>query len=228
MITAPNTGQTVTFTPMTTDAILTLTQWLSPGFPVGAFAYSHGLETAIETGAITSVDDLETWVTDLISQGGGRSDIIILSSAYHANPHVLHQVDETARAFAASAERLLETEQQGAAFCRTVDAVWGTALGACTYPVAVGRAACAQAIPLELTAQMYLHAFAANLISAAVRLVPLGQTEGQVLLAKLAPLIRSTAKTAVSDQLHDLHSHCFAADIAAMQHEVQYSKVFRT
>ncbi|MFK7879075.1 urease accessory protein UreF [Roseobacter sp.] len=213
---------------MTTDALLTLTQWLSPGFPVGAFAYSHGLETAIETGALRGIHDLELWLTDLICEGGGQTDAAFLSAAYVAEPDAIHLVDATARAFAASAERLLETDQQGAAFCRTVEAVWGTQLGTLTYPVAVGHAASKSNIPLALAASMYLHAFAANLISAAVRLVPLGQTEGQALLAKLAPLIQITADKAMKMPDTELYSQCFAADIAAMQHEVQYSKVFRT
>lgn len=213
---------------MSTDALLTLTQWLSPGFPVGAFAYSHGLETAIDTGEIQRVDDLEIWLRDLIGHGGGRSDILFLAASYSKDINVVHEADAAARAFAASAERLLETDQQGAAFCRTVQAVWGTKLEALTYPVAVGHAACMNGIPLELTARMYLHAFAANLISAAVRLVPLGQTEGQALLAELSLLVQTTADAAIDAPLSELSSQCFAADIAAMQHETQYSKVFRT
>ncbi|WP_366140290.1 urease accessory UreF family protein [uncultured Roseobacter sp.] len=221
-----NTGPSITI--MSTDAVLTLTQWLSPGFPVGAFAYSHGLETEITAGRINSAQTLEEWLRDIIAFGGGRADVVILSEAYGAEQSELSAVEHTARAFAASAERLLETEQQGDAFARTVDAIWDTDLGALTYPVAVARAAKAQDIPLDLTARMYLHAFAANLISAAVRLVPLGQTAGQALLADLAPLIRDTASCAVETPLDALASSCFAADIAAMQHETLYSKVFRT
>lgn len=213
---------------MTTDHVLTLMQWLSPGFPIGAFAYSHGLETAIEQNAICDVSDLEFWLLDLVQQGTGRADICCLANAYSNKHDVALQVDMNARAFAASAERLLETDQQGAAFCKTVHAIWRADIGSLTYPVAVGHAACILEIPLELTARMYLHAFAANLISAAVRLVPLGQTEGQALLAKLAPLIKATADDAVTTPLSRLASHCFAADITAMQHETQYSKVFRT
>ncbi|MCV3274304.1 urease accessory protein UreF [Roseobacter sinensis] len=213
---------------MTTDAILTLTQWLSPSFPVGAFAYSHGLETSIAGGAIDSIETLEDWLIDIVSLGGGRADVVCLANAYRSDASGVAEVDRTVRAFAASAERLMETEQQGASFARTVDAVWQTELGALTYPVAVARAARARDIPLDLTAQMYLHAFAANLISAAVRLVPLGQTEGQGLLARLAPLIKTTADHACTMSLDDLASPCFAADIAAMQHETLYSKVFRT
>ncbi|WP_159979948.1 urease accessory protein UreF [Roseobacter cerasinus] len=213
---------------MSTDPILTLTQWLSPGFPVGAFAYSHGLETAIAAEGIRNIKQLDEWLRDLIVFGSGRADTILLAAAYRADPAELAEIDETARAFAASAERLLETTQQGAAFAQTVNAVWGTELDELTYPVAVGAAARARTIPLDLTARLYLQAFTANLISAAVRLVPLGQTEGQALLAELAPLIEDTAAEAIDTPLHGLSSTCFAADIAAMHHETLYSKVFRT
>lgn len=213
---------------MTSDAVLLLTQWLSPGFPVGAFAYSHGLETAIEHGYVLDGDTLRIWLEDILMHGGGASDVILLAAAFRAESDQIAGIDETARAFAASAERLMETVDQGAAFARTVDAIWQTNLIALTYPVAVGRAARLQALPLDLTAQMYLHAFAANLVSAAVRLVPLGQTTGQKVLAGLADDIRQAAAQALTLTLDDLTSTCFAGDIAAMQHETQYSRVFRT
>lgn len=213
---------------MTTDAVLTLTQWMSPGFPVGAFAYSHGVEKAIAQGEIKDIGSLEEWLRDIIAFGSGQADVVILSAAYHATGHEIAEIDTTARAFAATAGRLLETDQQGGAFARTVDDVWGTDLGPLTYPVAVGHAASAKGFALDLTARLYLHAFTANLISAAVRLVPLGQTEGQALLANLATLIQETADEAKRTPLSHLSATCFAADIASMQHETLYSKVFRT
>ncbi len=227
MITVHNMALS-TVTPMTTDAVLTLTQWMSPGFPVGAFAYSHGLETAIAHGEIDDRDSLEEWLLDIIAFGSGQADVVILSAAYHATENDIGDIDATARAFSASAGRLMETDQQGGAFARTVDEVWGTGLGALTYPVAVGRAASAKGFALDLTAHLYLQAFTANLISAAVRLIPLGQTEGQSLLASLAPLIRETVEQAARPPLSRLSASCFAADIASMQHETLYSKVFRT
>ncbi|QJF50368.1 urease accessory protein UreF [Roseobacter ponti] len=213
---------------MNTDAVLTLTQWLSPGFPVGAFAYSHGLERVIDAGGITSVATLEPWLRDIIRHGCGRSDLVLLRVAYDAGDEEVARIDAQAQAFSASSGRLTETCDQGAAFSRTVDAVWDTRLGTLTYPVALGRAAKLRGLPQDLTAAMYLHAFTANLISAAVRLVPLGQTEGQDLLARLAPLITSIADATAESTPDDLTSACFAADIASMQHETQYSKVFRT
>lgn len=213
---------------MNTDAFLTLTQWLSPGFPVGAFAYSHGLEHVIDTGEIRDSQTLKTWLEDILHLGSARNDVILLTAAYHADAPQVAEIDATARAFAASHERLLETVDQGTAFARTVDDIWGTAIGPLCYPVAVGRAARARALPLPQTAEIYTHAFVANLVSAAVRLVPLGQTEGQALLAQCAPLIREVAEVGRTADLEDLASCCFASDIAAMQHETQYAKVFRT
>jgi len=209
---------------MTTD-VLTLMQWLSPGFPVGAFAYSHGLEQAIDAGDLRRAEDLAAWVEDILSQGGGQADLVLLAQAYR--DQTPEAADARARAFASSAERLLETQDQGAAFARTVDAIWQTDLGACAYPAAVGAAAAARGMPLALTAEAYAHAFAANLISAAVRLIPLGQTEGQQILAALKPLIQAVAAKAL-DEAAPLYSNCIASDIAAMRHETQHSKVFRT
>lgn len=215
-------------TAMTTDGLLTLMQWMSPGFPVGAFAYSHGLERVIDRGDMPDAASLENWLRDILSAGGAQSDVVLLAASYRAEPNELEEIDATARAFAASAERLTETVDQGVAFSRTVDAIWGTEIGAMCYPVAVGQAARAQGLPLALTAEVFVQAMMANLVSAAVRLVPLGQTEGQAVLMRLMPAVQHCAAHALTLSLDDLASACFAADIAAMQHETQYSKVFRT
>lgn len=217
-----------TRTRMTTDPFLTLTQWFSPSFPVGSFAYSHGLERVIDAGLLRSADDLHCWLHDILHYGSGRNDAILLAAAFRAAPETLDEVDATARALAASAERLTETLDQGGAFARCVDAVWATELGARCYPVAVGWAARQSNLPLELTVQVFLQASISNLVSAAVRLVPLGQTEGQAVLAALTPDIRDVGAASCEAGVDDLAGSCFALDIAAMQHETQYSKVFRT
>ncbi|MEM6566537.1 MAG: urease accessory protein UreF [Pseudomonadota bacterium] len=213
---------------MTTDALLTLTQWLSPGFPVGAFAYSHGLERAIDDGALRDAETLSIWLEDILRFGSGRADAILLVAACSAAPEDVQRIDSIGRAFAATRERLTETVDQGGAFASTVDAIWDTDIGPLSYPVAVGRAARARDVPLQMAVELYLHAFAANLVSAAVRLVPLGQTEGQAVLAGLSDTVRAVAADALALTLDDLSSATFAADIASMRHETQYAKVFRT
>lgn len=208
-----------------TTEILTLSQLLSPGFPVGGFAYSHGLETAIHDGAITDAETLEAWLLDLLEFGGAQSDAVLLNMAFTGKAS---EVDTLARAFATSAERLMETDLQGAAFCETVQAVWGIDLGRLCYPVAVGQAARAMDLDPELCTALYLQAFIANLVAAAMRLVPLGQVDGQKVQTALKPHIASIAKASVGATADDLQGCAWASDIASMQHETQYSRVFRS
>ncbi|MBY5931766.1 urease accessory protein UreF [Tateyamaria omphalii] len=205
---------------------LTLMQWLSPAFPIGAFAYSHGLEQAIADGVVADAKTLREWLRDLLGHGSGRADAILLAAAYRADDP--SDVDATARAFAAGAERLKETDLQGAAFCDTARAVWGIEIAGLTYPVAVGAAARAVGIPLAETLPLYLHAFASNLVSVAQRALPLGQTDGQTVLATLSSVIAKTAKEAEKTPLAALSSTSFAADIAAMRHETLQPRIFRT
>ena len=216
---------------MTSDAaILKLAQWLSPAFPVGAFSHSHGLEWAVEAGDLPDAARVEAWLRDVLVHGAGRSDAIFLAASYRAADRAaLRALDAQARAFAPSAERLLESVAQGRAFCRVLGAVWPDgAEPDLTYPVALGHAAKLHDLPLLLTARMYLHAVTSNLVSAAIRLVPLGQTEGQRVLTALTPLCATLAAEAVEEDIADIASTAFRSDIAAMKHETQYSRLFRT
>lgn len=230
MGTATNTGTPIaTHTTMITDtALLTLAQWLSPAYPVGAFSYSHGLEWAVEAGQVRDADTFLDWLEDILRHGTGRNDAILLACAYRSDTGALRALDDLARAYASSKERLLETEAQGAAFCRTTAAIWGGAMPDLTYPVAVGYAAHAHGFPLRQTSAMYLHAFASNLTSAAIRLVPLGQTEGQAALTALIPLCEGIAGETANLTTDDLGGSVFMADIAAMKHETQYTRLFRS
>ena len=215
---------------MPTNAqILTLTQWFSPSYPVGAFAYSHGLETAIKDGDIATCADLRKWLWDVIDHGGGRNDCILLRSAYECEDLAgLEAVNAAACAFAGSAERLKETTLQGAAFTRTTAAIWDALAPDCAYPVAVGYAARQLDLPVDLTTTLYLQAFAGHLVSAAVRLVPLGQTEGQSTLAALASLCLKVAEESKAGDIDHLASTAFLSDIAAMKHETLEHRIFRT
>ena len=205
---------------------LTLMQWLSPAFPVGAFAYSHGLEQAIVDGTVEDAASLQAYLDCVLRHGSGRADAILLAAAHGTdNPA---SVDAVARAFAAGAERLKETDLQGAAFCDTARTVWGLEIAGLSYPVAVGAAARAMGISLSETLPLYLHAFASNLVSVAQRALPLGQTDGQTVLAALAPIIDQTARAAETTPLDALTSTSFAADIASMRHETLQPRIFRT
>lgn len=221
---------TVARMPMPTDAsLLTLMQWFSPSYPVGAFSYSHGLEWAALDGQVTDGQSLGAWVETVLRYGGGASDARFLAAAYHAKDQAgLLQHDAMCRAFAPSAERLNETVKQGAAFCKITADVWGHDLPELCYPIAVGHAAALAGLALVPTSAAYLHSFAANLIAAGQRLAPVGQTEAQTHVARLTPLCQRIAEDTQDGDLDALSSTAFAADIASMQHETQYSRIFQT
>jgi urease accessory protein len=215
--------------PMTDPAaFLILTQWFSPAYPVGAFAYSHGLEQAVAEGRVSDAASAEGWIGDVLTLGSPRTDVTLLRAAHDADAPALPGIDALARTLAPSKERLLETVQQGQSFTQTTRAIWGGDLPDLTYPVAVGRAARLMGLPLDAVATLYLHAFAANLTSAAIRFVPLGQTEGQAALARLSRLCPAIAAEALQDTLDDIGSCAFLADIASMRHETLYSRIFRS
>ncbi|MFY0635104.1 MAG: urease accessory protein UreF [Vannielia sp.] len=227
MIMATTTGIRMS-TERSTAAVLRLAQWFSPGFPVGAFAWSHGLESALAEGRVAR-GSVEAWLEGILEQGAGRADAALLAAAHGADGAALAEVDALARALAPSAERLAETLEQGTAFAATVSALWPErAVEAAPYPVAVGRAAGLHGLPLELTAVMYLQALIGNLCAVATRAVPLGQTEAQAMLARLTHRCEAVAGEAIAGGLEGLGTASFAADVAAMRHEALYSRVFRS
>jgi urease accessory protein len=221
---------------ITTDqgAIFRLLAWLSPAFPTGAYAYSHGLEWAVEAGDVTDPQGLQLWLGDVLALGAGRSDAILLRHAHRAaqDAAALGEIAELAAAAAPSRERRLETLGQGDAFVLAA-APWlrGALAGLSqpvAYPVAVGALAGAHGIAEDAACVALLQAFAGNLISAAVRLVPLGQSAGLRVLAALEPEILRVAAQTAGATLDDLGGACFRGDIAAMRHETQYTRLFRS
>jgi urease accessory protein len=214
--------------------------WLSPAYPVGGYSYSHGLEWIIEAGQVRDVETLVSWIEDLLAHGACRSDIIFLAEAWRAlnagEVGLLGDTAQLAAAFAPSAERRLETLAQGTAFLAATLAAWSKpeleALAAngreVAYPVAVGASAAAHGLPLAETAQAYAQAFAANLVSAAVRLIPLGQSDGLRVLARLEPLTPRVVAAALACTLDDVGGAAVAADVASMRHETQYTRLFRS
>lgn len=213
--------------------------WLSPAFPVGAFAYSHGLEWAFEAGDVTDADALRDWLDAILAHGAGRNDAILFALS-HRDAHDLERLREYAalgRALASSSERRLETCMQGDAFLAAIDASWPcdsvarfreTHVGETPYPVAVGMAAAGHAIPLGDALPAYLTGFVANLVSAAIRLGVTGQTDGQRTIAALMPRVREVAGAAEGAGLDDLGGCAFHSDLGAILHETQYSRLFRS
>ena len=205
--------------------LLLLFNWMSPAFPIGTYAYSHGLEWAIESGQVKSKTEVESWINDVITRGSGWNDAVLFVQEFQNQ-----NVNDLALALCSSRERYLETTQLGAAFM--------TASGVFTrienlsqvlaYPIAAARASKAMKIDPAHALLAFLQGFSNALISVAVRLVPLGQKAGLELMRDLMPMIADVARGALLARLDDLGSCTLMSDIASIKHETQYSRVFRT
>ncbi|MBX3567370.1 MAG: urease accessory protein UreF [Rhizobiaceae bacterium] len=214
--------------------LLRLLAWLSPAFPVGSFSYSHGLESAVAEGLVKDAHGLRCWIEALIRHGSGWNDAVLLAEAArvaHAGGE-LAPVSELAEALAGSAERHRESQLQGGAFLRAASA-WDAAIagrlpGGCAYCVAVGAVAGHHALPLTQLLQAYLQAFATNLVQAAIRLGVTGQEGAVSLIALLEETLVDVAGCAARSSLDDLGGCSFVSDVAAMRHETQYSRLFRS
>jgi len=222
-------------------ALYRLMTWLSPSFPVGAFSYSSGIEWAVETGDITNAASLQGWLSTMLSDGAGFCDGVFLAYTHRAamtdGDKSLRDVAELAGAFLPSKERALEAFTQGKAFVDISLNAWpherlqrlvAACGGPVVYPVAVGLVSAAHGVPLAPTMHTFFHAVVSNWISAGARLVPLGQTDSQRVLAALEPVVVETGRRATAASLDDLGSATFRADIAGMRHETQYTRLFRS
>ena len=216
-----------------------LLSWVSPSFPTGGFSYSHGIEGAAAGGAVHDRITLEIWVTAIIVRGSGRIDADTLCAAYRAsaagNVAALVAANRRGTAYRATAELALEAAQQGSAFVDTCRAAWPGTFPACWDPAeevclaaAFGAAAAHAGIALGHALVGYLQGFAANLVAAGLRLGIIGQTDGQRILAALEPIVGRAAAAAISREPADFGASTFAADVASMAHELQYSRLFRS
>lgn len=226
---------------MTPRGLYRLMVWLSPSYPVGAYSFSHGLEAAGEAGVVEDPEALRDWIAMLLQEGAGRGDGAFLAHAHRRaeGPSVqrLREVHELALAFQPSAELALETQAQGTAFlrasrrawpCPALDRLAALVEGPVAYPVAVGVAARGHDLPLEDTLNAYLGAFAGNLVSAALRLLPIGQSAGQEVLAALADSVDAAAARAAELPLEEVATAVPGAELLSMSHETQYTRLFRS
>lgn len=229
---------------LTDSGLCRLMTWLSPNFPVGAFAFSHGLESAVDAGDVDDVDSLTRWVGGIVSFGAGRIDAALFRSAFESirgndDARLAWTVDR-ADVHRGTSELALESTAQGRAFIQTLLQVWPDARLARwnvelersgrepVYAVALGVACGLADIPMRPALVAYLQAFAANLVSSAVRLVPLGQTDGQRCLAALEDTILSAVEAALRRAPDDLGSAAITVDLMSMRHETQYTRLFRS
>lgn len=229
---------------VTHDHLTKLLAWLSPSFPVGGFSYSHGIEAAVEQGLVRDRDTLIRWLDGILRHGAGRTDGMLFAATHRAvlsgDESAFAWALERADAMRASSETALESRAQGQAFLIAVRAAWPLEGLECwdrvitdtarppAYAVAVALASALIGVPEGPALAAYLHAFAANLVSAGVRLVPLGQTDGQKALAALDSVVHHAAEAALATPLDDLGSRAMAVDWTSMIHETQYTRLFRS
>jgi len=225
------------YLPEAGGGILPLFAWLSPSYPVGCYAYSHALEWAVEAGDVTDEPTLVAWLTDMMTLGFGRNDAVLLNHAFRASEqgdrHVLESVNELALALSPSAELYLETSQQGRSFLDATLAAWPSPRlisleGPVAFPVAIGITAAAHGVPFQITAQAYLFGLVQTLVSAAIRLAPIGQTTGIRICAALARTVQGTAEEVSDLPLDEIGGSTFRADLGSFHHETQYTRLFRS
>lgn len=220
---------------------LRLMAWLSPTYPVGAFAYSHGLEWAVEAGDVGDEASVAGWLSDLVEHGAGRTDMILAAHAHRVagagDRAALGAVNDLALALAPSRELHLETSQQGRSFLDATLVAWPAPgliavaevlPGEVAYPVAVGAAAAVHAIPRRELVAAYGLAFVQSLVSAALRVAPVGQSAGTRIVAGLAPRIAALAEEAADLGLDAIGSATLRLDLGSFRHETQYSRIFRS
>ena len=231
---------------MSTDAaaLYRLMAWLSPAFPTGGFSYSHGIEYAVEAGLVTDRATALEWIADVLRFGAGRGDAQLFALAYRwveaGDETALVEIAELAGALRGTAELALESRAQGQAFMQAVERAWpapGLARWSAilkareiapSLPVSVALAAQAHGIALEPALAAFVQSFAANLVSAALRLIPLGQSDGLAVLAALEPAVRDAAALGLAATLETLGSAALVVDWCSMRHETQYTRLFRS
>lgn len=226
---------------MNTDSSLyRLLAWLSPSFPVGAFSYSHGLEYAAEAGLVKNRDDLVAWIGALLRHGSGLNDAMLFVGAWRAldaqDAAAFREITALSTAMRPTSEMALETQAQGAAFARAIFDAWPhpdldavlPLKDAGSYPIAVALCAHAHGVEMRAALAAYLHAFTANLISAGLRLIPLGQTDGQHALRLLEPDVAAAAQMAETLPISEIGGAALMLDYCSAKHETQYTRLFRS
>ena len=217
----------------------------SPAFPIGAFSYSHGIEVAIASGDVADASTAYDWIETILRGGSGRNDAILMANAYKAiNLHTIKGADlaggrnaeievinELAFALSPGAERAQESRELGVNFTRIIKQVYELDIGLSpplAYPVAAGLAARHLGCELRLSLSFFLQSFIGNLISVTLRAVPLGQSDGQIILAQLMPVTAALADEAATTTLDDVGGYAILADHASILHETLDTRIYRT
>jgi urease accessory protein len=224
--------------------LLRMQSWLSPAFPSGSYSYSHGLEWAVEAGHVHDRKSLVDWLEADLCHGSGRNEAIFFSEAWRCTTEddcaTLSEIAELAAAYRGTSEFALESSQQAGAYLATLRHVWPDLILdwlseivqerglqpalAVVFGVRSGR----EGVPVSLALPAFLQSYIANLVTAGVRLIPLGQTDGQLAIAELEEAVLAGSVQAWKSSINDLGSAAFMVDLASMSHETQYTRLFRS
>ena len=201
-----------------------LFSWFSPNFPIGSFNFSHGLEAAVEMKFIHDSFTLENWISNLITDGSGRTDVILLSNAYRGK-----NINELALALCPSKERWIESIKLGKSFSKNIRDNWSYNIeDDLAFPVALGKAGSFFSIPLDQLLIIFLQSFASNLITFGIKHIPLGQSAGQKILINLIPVIQAQSMKYKNYDIKDIGSSAFISDLASMYHENLKNRIYQT
>ena len=201
-----------------------LFSWFSPNFPIGSFNFSHGLEAAVEMKFIHDSFTLENWISNLITDGSGKTDVILLSNAYRGK-----NINELALALCPSKERWIETIKLGKSFSKNIRNNWSYNIeDDLAFPVALGKAGSFFSIPLDQLLIIFLQSFASNLITFGMKHIPLGQSAGQKILINLIPVIQAQSMKHKNYDIKDVGSSAFISDLASMYHENLKNRIYQT
>jgi urease accessory protein len=225
--------------PIDNTALLCLLQLASPALPVGAYSYSEGLETLIDTGTIENKQSLKHWLEQELRYGAIRLEAAVMVRAYNSAKlgdiealsywnNWLSAARETEELRSSSWQMgrslirlLLELQPQLAQSANVVG-------NPCNYAIAFGIAAAHWQIDLSAAILGYLHSWTTNLITAGVKLIPIGQTAGQQLLLEIHANLSSAAQEILALEDDDLNSCGWGLSLASMAHETQYTRLFRS
>ena len=201
-----------------------LFSWFSPNFPIGSFNFSHGLEAAVEMKFIHDSFTLENWISNLITDGSGKTDVILLSNAYRGK-----NINELALALCPSKERWIESIKLGKSFSKNIRDNWSYNIeDDLAFPVAIGKAGSFFSIPLDQLLIIFLQSFASNLITFGMKHIPLGQSAGQKILINLIPVIQAQSMKYKNYDIKDIGSSAFISDLASMYHENLKNRIYQT
>jgi urease accessory protein len=231
------------------QALLRLLQLTSPALPVGAYSYSEGLETLVEQGAIATSKDMLHWLTQELTYGlvilDGAAVGLVHSAAVQAGlgkqpeiciPEAIARLNQDLSALRDSEETRQQSWDMGRALVRMGTHLhpdlkpWFSAAGSpCNFAVAFALVAARWEIDAPSAVLGYLHSWAANLVTSAVKLIPLGQTVGQQMLLELYPVLEEGCDRALATQaLDELSLSSWGTSLATMQHEALYTRLFRS